>query len=131
MLSTTLIQSRGKLLYSENKLILQVDQGISDFYRSMIPRYYHVQKPRYPAHISIIREEQIQNIHTLDTYNLTDVDFFYNTYIQNDDTYWWLNVSCCKLNMIRCELGLQEWSVLCRPPDGSNHFHITIANTKG
>ena len=52
--------SKGKLHYDDNdghRLILSVSQDISDYYRSHIPNYYRVFKPRWSAHITVVRPE--------------------------------------------------------------------------
>lgn len=54
--------SEGILRYTYDKLIVEVDPGIASFYRAMIPKYHKVQRTRYPAHITVVREE-IPNEH--------------------------------------------------------------------
>ena len=127
-----MIKSVGRLIYSDNpyKLIVEVDQGISDFYYSLIPKSHRVQKQMYSAHISTIRNEIPINIQFWNKYQNKLVEFEYESFIYNDETYYWLNAYSKELENIRIELGLKETSEFTRSPDGLHKFHITIANTK-
>ncbi len=121
--------SIGILRYTSEKLYVEVDPGIAEFYRALIPKYYKVNRTRYDPHISVIREEITNNKWGL--YNGTHITFEYDSFIHNNGgVYWWLNVQSEILNNLRLELGLPIWSKLSRPPDGSDNFHITIGNTK-
>lgn len=125
-----LIKSSGLILYEQSKLIVQVDPGITSLYRSLIPKCKRVQRQKYSPHITVVRNENVSDVSKCEGLHLQEVEFLYDTEIRNDDVYWWLNVYCPRLNCIRIDLGLPEWSDLCRPPDGSNNFHTTIGNTK-
>ena len=126
-----MIKSKGKLIYSLNptKIILEVDQGIADYYRSTIPKYFKVNKPLYGAHISVVRKENV-NMNYWNKYNLKEIEFEYRNYIYNDELYWWLNSYSKELEDIRIELGLTGTSDITKSPDGRHKFHITIANNK-
>lgn len=124
--------SKGRLVYQTNpyKLIVEVDNEIGNYYRSLIPKYYKCQKPFYDSHISVIRNETPINIPLWNKYHDLELDFEYDTYIYNSETFYWLNVTNKFLEELRLELGLTATSELTKPPDSSNFFHITIANTK-
>lgn len=124
-----MFKSVGQLLIFSEKVIVPVDPGIAEFYRSLIPKYHKVKKGKYSPHITVARCEPISN--KWKAWNNFYVLFEYDTYIQNNGSvYWWLNVKCLELNAVRVDCGLPVWSEKSRPPDGSNNFHITIGNTK-
>lgn len=112
------------------KLIVEVDSEISNYYRSLIPKYCRVNRQRYTPHISVVREESI--IH-LDRWNLLQgktVICWYNNVIFNDETYFWLEVNSLDLQTIRVKLGLTPTNRITRSPNGEHSFHITLGNTK-
>jgi len=130
-----MIRSEGLAIYEgipgeSTKLILQVHSGISDLYRSLIPKYFRVQRQKYEPHITVSRNEDIPIKEFWGKYHNQYIEFWYDNSIQYNDTYYWLNVHSPKLSSIRLELGLPLWAELCRPPDGSDNFHCTIGNTK-
>jgi hypothetical protein len=124
-----MFRSIGQLKYSYDpyKLIVSVDQGIGDFYRSLIPKAHQAQKPLYPSHISVVRNEIPDSSAN---YQDQDVEFIYEPYIYNDETYYWLNCFSPHLECIRLELGLPITSQYTRSPDGLHKFHMTLANIK-
>ena len=127
----TLYQSQGTLRYIDNKLIVEVDQGISDFYRALIPKWIRTNKQLYPAHISVVRKEIPPNMKVWGKYEGNEIPFSYSNVIHNGEIYFWLNAWSNQLEQIRLELGLPVDSLYTRPPDGLNKtFHITIGNLK-
>ncbi len=125
-------KSSGVLCYSENpiKLIVAIDPGIASFYRSLIPKYLHVNKPMYEAHISVVRNAVPPHMQAWSKYQGAEVDFEYETFIYNDELYYWLNVYSYRLEDIRLELGLKPWGDVTKSPDGRHKFHITLGNLK-
>lgn len=124
--------SIGTLHYEPTKLIVQVDQELSDYYRKLIPKYIENRPQLYPAHISVVRKEIPVNKQFWGKYEGQDVEFFYEPFIHSGKFYFWLNVFCVKLEEIRLELGLPVDSPFTRPPDSFlKVFHITLANSKG
>lgn len=127
-----MFQSCGKLIYSSNpyKLIVDCDNEISFYYRSLIPKYLKVQKTRYSAHISLVRKEIPINLEYWRKYHNQNIVFQYESYIYNDELYYWLNAYSPRLEKIRHELGLTKTSAITKSPDGRHKFHITIGNLK-
>ncbi len=127
-------KSTGRLRYSRNplKLILSVDQGISDYYFAMIPKYVwpRINRQKWKAHISVVRKATPKNMDAWGRHEGKLITFEYDTFIRNDDTYWWLNAFSPDLEQVRLELGLPIADQYTRAPDGSHRFHITIANCK-
>ena len=128
-------RATGILKYENNddfyKLIVEVDPNLALFYRSLIPKYKGVTGQRYPPHISVVRKEIPPNLALWGKYEESPVDFVYDSDIQNDDKYWWLNAFSTRLEEIRVELGLPVTSPFTRPPSGFlKCFHITLGNTK-
>lgn len=124
--------SSGRIRYFKDplKAIVEVDQGISDFYRTLIPKYVRINRQAYPAHISFVRKEVPPNMEFWGKYEKEWIEFEYESWVYNSQTYYWLNVFCPRLEEIRRELGLSLTSGITRSPDGRHKFHCTIGNTK-
>ncbi len=124
----------GSLCYGKREgghwLVTDVDPGLSAYYRSQIPKMYGAQQPRYPAHITTVRNEAPPNINLWGKYDGESVAFEYYPIVEDNDFYFWLRVGSHRLVEIRVELGLPVHTTLTMPPDGSGNFHITIANRK-
>lgn len=113
-----------------HKVILLADQGISNLYRNLIPRYLHVRPQMYPAHVSVVRKETPAYLEPWGRHADKSIEFEYESWVYNDHKYYWLNVFCPRLEEIRRELGLPLCSGITRSPDGKHKFHMTIGNTK-
>lgn len=126
--------STGPLQYSiENgkyKLIVEVDTEIANYYRSLIPNYLRVKRQKYPAHISVVRNEEVVNLLEWGKYQNQEVTFWYNGIIHNDEAYFWLQANSLELQDIRVKLGLTSSSRITRSPDGQHTFHISLGNIK-
>lgn len=112
------------------KLIVEVDPEISNYYRSLIPEYYRVNRQRYAPHISVIRDEPILYLEKWESLQRKVVTFWYHDVIHNDETYFWLEANSWELQDIRVKLGLTSTSRITRSPDGRHAFHITLGNLK-
>ena len=124
--------SIGILKYSDNpyKLIVEVDEEISRYYRYLVPKFINLKKQAFPAHISVVRKEIPLNTEFWKKYNNIEINFIYENIIYNDNTYYWLNAFSPKLEKIRLELGLPNISDITCSPDKKHKFHITIGNLK-
>jgi 2'-5' RNA ligase len=124
--------SKGELQYSEDplKLIVHVDPGIVLFYRSLIPKYLRVKGQAYSPHISVVRKATPPYMEFWRKYEGSTIEFSYDTYIYNDDTYYWLNIWSYDLETIRKELGLKPFGDVTESPDKRHRFHCTLGNTK-
>lgn len=129
-----LIETTGTLEYSESdvgpKLIVNVDQEIVSFARSLVPKYLKLNPQRYPAHISVIRHEVPTLMEHWNKHQGKNVSFLYSPCVQNGQVYYWLDAYSEELKAIRQELGLTVSSHLTRPPNGKECYHITIGNVK-
>jgi len=128
-----LISACGKIIYDDNdyKLYVDIDDDISKFYLSLIPKYIaNPNHQKYNAHITVVRNELPINLKNWRKYENYNIDFFYSPNIQTNNIYFWLNVYSSFLINLRKELGLPETSELSRPPSGEKCFHITIGNLK-
>lgn len=128
----TVFNSVGTLVYSQDpyKLIVDVDDEIGNYYRSLIPKYFKVKKPMYSSHISVVRNEVPPNLNMWGKYQGKEVSFEYEPFIYSDELYYWLNAYSSILEDIRVELGLSNISDITMSPDRKCKFHITIGNTK-
>lgn len=106
------------------KAVLLVDQGIADFYRSLIPKSIPILPQRWPAHVSIVRRQHPKNMEYWRKHENEQIEFEYSPIVTWDETYYWLNVKCLRLEEIRVELGLD------RHPPWRNLYHITVGNVK-
>jgi hypothetical protein len=125
--------STGYLRYFKEpllKVILEIDQEISDYYRSFVPKYIKLQRQMYPAHVSVVRKEMPKNMENWCKYDGKLFNFEYEGFIFNDEKYYWLNVFSTELENVREELGLEKVSDITRSPDGKHRFHTTIGNVK-
>ena len=126
-----LFTSTGTLRYGVTNLVLDVDQGLSDYYRALMPKSIRTNKQMYPAHISVVRKENPPNMELWGKYAGELIEFQYSNVIRNGTVYYWLDAWSKRLEEIRLELGLPVDSPYTRPPDGmSKTFHITLGNIK-
>lgn len=117
----------GTLTSAEHRLSVEIDEGFADFYRSLVPKSIRFQKPRFSAHISLLRNEKVLNLPR------RTISFHYNPWIEINETYVWLNVSAADFEPLRQELGLQVWPRYTLPPNGkpdAKQMHITLGNFK-
>lgn len=131
----TLYSSSGTLHYERGddwfKVHCAVDQGISDYYRAMIPNTHIFNRQKYPAHISVVRNEIPPNMDVWGIHENQEIEFQYSNVVHFGTVYCWLNVFSKRLEEIRLELGLPVSSQYTLPPEGYiKCFHLTIANQK-
>jgi len=117
-------KSAGRLRYSPKLLgehasekwwlVLDCDPEIGRYYRHLFSAYrFHaeqIERPAWKEHITVIRDEEpLDNFKSLwEKYEGQSVEFLYHTEPQSNGEYWWLNVECEFLLMIRTELGLKR-----------------------
>lgn len=125
-------KSNGILSYSTEpyRLIVEVDEEISRYYRSLVPKHFKIKKPLYPAHISLLRNQTPPNMDVWTRYAGQTVSFQYESFVYYDDLYFWLNVYSHELETVRSELGLPPWGDVSLSPDFQHRFHLTIGNLK-
>lgn len=112
----TLFTSVGIVKNHNTKLIVEIDEEISNYYFKLIPKYLGVQRQKFKPHISILRKAH-DDFHK---YDGSEVVFEYTNYIYRDEIYFWLNVFSNQIKKIRDELGLET----------NYPFHITLGNVK-
>lgn len=126
--------SKGIIRYNDDegfRLTLEVNQELSNYYRALIPKCFNVIRPRWPAHVTVVRPEleHPPRIRYWGDYEGKKVEFLYDPYIQNDKGFCWLNIWCKQLEVIREELGLVNVSKYPMLPSGfCKTFHCTIGN---
>ena len=136
--SMTLYKSSGILKYSiasyGYKLVMEIDKQISEYYRSLMPKYIKTNRQMYAPHVSVVRKEIPVNLQYWGKYEGEEVDFYYDNTVHYGKVYCWLNVFCKRLEEIRTELGLSVDSPYTLPPEETGCvkcFHTTIGNFKG
>ena len=132
-----MFSSVGILSYVEDErgrqLILLIDQVISDYYRSLLPKYFYVQPQQWPAHITVVRRglEVVSDLQFWGKHEGEKVEFFYDPVVREGTVYFWLNCFSKRLEEIRLELGLSVKSEYTIPPEPFiKVFHCTIGNKK-
>jgi hypothetical protein len=117
--------SKGVLKYGPgNRAVMNVDQGIADFYLALVPAWVGACHQRYRAHVSFVRHIQPPDMSAWGKHDGECVDFEYNSEVSSDATYLWLDVRCPRLIEVRVELGLPPY------PSWRNGYHLTIGNLK-
>lgn len=135
-------KASGVLRYSGSpyRLVVEIDQALGDYYRSLMPKYLNAKPQRYSTHITVVRPEKEVpvNMSAWGKYEGEQVEFLYESDVIHGKTYYWLRVLCKRLEEIRVELGLglersktPSDASYSEPPEGyAKFFHITIANNK-
>ena len=129
-----LFVSTGRLRYATDSwwLVVDCDQVLADYYLALMPKAWYAQRGRYPAHITVSRNEEPPNKEHWKKYDGQLLEFFYLPGLKQGKIYFWLDIYCKKLEEIRLELGLQVINLFEPPlPGFRKRFHMTIANTKG
>lgn len=109
------------------RLALEVDPGIVDVARALVPKHIRLARQRYAPHISVVREE---NPGPLSLEGLK-VPFTYCPEVVPGEVYYWLRAESPELRVLRASLGLPLMAWYNYPPDLEDCFHITVGNTKG
>lgn len=113
------------------KVHVDVDPGIAETYRALVPKSVRLQRTRYPPHISVVRKEMVTKLDLWGKHEGDMIPFEYEPEVYNDETYYWLRCYSPALVEIRRGLGLPDLSEMARGPDMFDSFHATIGNCKG
>lgn len=132
-----LYTSTGILRYSQEegyyRLVVNIDKELARYYFSLIPKWYDINRPKWLPHVTVVRpiKETPIIFDAWGRYEGEKVEFQYDGTVYSGKVYFWLNVFCKRLEVIRAELGLEVSSPYTRPPEGYKKcFHSTIANMK-
>jgi hypothetical protein len=118
-------KSVGTLRYGPGiRLVVEADDGIAEYYRSLLPKAAGVKPQRYGVHISVVRKETPPIMDAWGRHEGQSVEFEYQNLVVNDEKYYWLDVRCQRLEEVRVELGLSP------RPWWKNYFHLTVGNVK-
>lgn len=137
MMQPDLFKCHGYLQYnkidSDFGVSLIVPQDLSDYYRTLIPKYKKVVRQKYHAHITVVRiyGEKPTNLNSWGVHANKKFTFYYSNTIEDSPNYYWLNCFSKDLENIRQELGLKNDFFKDKAPcDFKKYFHITIGNKK-
>ena len=115
-----------------NKVVAWLDNGLREYYYSMIPKASYPNRQMYAAHITVVRSqpkevvtEFVKNSHIWGKYQGEDVVFYYNGEIHFFPPYYYLDVWSDAIGCVRESLGLDRFR------KGHDRYHITIGNIKG
>lgn len=128
-------RSTGPLRYSFDaaygyRLAVDVDPEIHRLARWFVPEHIGLIKPRYDPHITVVRREVPPNLERWGRDEGRIVEFWYETYVRNDEIYWWLRVFSDDLAQVRKELGLVAYGSTTMAPDLKRCYHMTVGNVK-
>ncbi len=123
----------GKLTYDHDlrRCVVPIDDGIARFYRALIPKSQKWLRPKYAAHITVVRTGLETVADDVWGYGEgMDITFTYDPYVWIGYKYIFLDVHSKDLEDVRENLGLDRLRIPhpayeCRPC-----FHTTIANMK-
>lgn len=127
--------SSGPLRYSYEpsygyKLIVEADPEIARLARALVPESVKLVAPRYAPHVTVVRREVPTNLDRWGEHEGAVVRFLYETYVRNDERYWWFRVFSDELAQVRQELGMLAYGKTTMAPDLKRCYHMTIGNTK-
>jgi hypothetical protein len=117
----------GTLSYKNTWLLVEISDDLGIYYRSLINSYSRstvLQKPMNGEHITVIagKYEVANHSPNWRKYEGEKIEFQYSSDIQTDYCYFWLPVTCNRIEEIRIELGLKP-TIKCP-------WHITVGNLK-
>ncbi len=120
-------RSDGTLLFRDGRLVLEVDPGIVEYARAVVPPHVRLNRQKHAPHVTVVSGSGDERLKLFDG---VAVRFTYDPRIVEGEVYWWLRVRSAPLLRLREALGLPRHDVHTRPPDGSECFHITVGNVK-
>ncbi len=110
-------------------MVVEIDPDIGRLAYALTPKYFRIQSPMFPPHLSIVRKE-ICISPEWGKREGDEVTFFYDSETRNDETYHWLRAWGDDLDGLRADLGLPHRAEITASPDLKDRYHITIGNTK-
>lgn len=113
---------KAKVKVYKTYIVAYVDNQLTEYYRSLIPKALYVNGQRYQAHITIIRADVEPVPDKASIYDGKYINYQYDSTIFTCGTYYWLNAHSKDIEDIREDLGL--------PRIKYDTFHITIGNCK-
>lgn len=126
MNSSKYYQGTAKVKFYSEYCVAYINGELDDYYRSLIPKAWYVKPQAFPAHITVVRlnREVAANNPNWKLDDGKDIKFAYETIINTDGTYFWLNAWSEDIKKIRNSLGLPDYR------EGFSSYHITIGNIK-
>lgn len=121
-----LFHATGRVIYGPGvRVVLDVDQGIVNFYRSLIPKTIPINGLRNKAHITIVRTGvESPNFLKWGVDSGRQLSYTYSNEIIIDRLYAVLPVWSEDIGSLREKLGLPRFR------RGFNKYHITIGHFK-
>ena len=111
---------------------VSIDQQLVDYYFFFIPKYYHVIRPRWKAHATVVRPEDNPSLKNWGKHEGEIINFIYDPTILYGEGFWWVNLWSVAMENIRKELDLSIKSrITISPPGYSKVFHCTIGKNRG
>jgi hypothetical protein len=125
-----MFESNGKLSYSsDRRLVLKLNQDLSDYYRTLVPAYHRVYKQGWAAHLTVVRPEFdiVGETDIWGKHEGENIKFIYHPYIECGRGFYWFNAWSKRLEEVRAELGLMNVTKYPNTPEGyKKTFHCTI-----
>lgn len=102
----------GVVKSSRTWIVLDCNTSLTNYYRHLYHRSVYfcnkLEPPKYGAHVTIIRQELPGvNYHLFNKFDGQRIEFTYHPDLANNNSkYWWLPVTCPRLDEIRSFFGL-------------------------
>lgn len=120
-----MITCQATIKYYENWVIAYVDPQFGEYYYALAPKYWCLQRPKTPAHITVIRKGiESPNMFHWRYFEGHTISFEYEPILQRDELYSWINIWSGDIAMIRMYHGLQPYR------EGFDCYHLTVGNFK-
>ena len=121
-----MVEGKATLRYYQNWAIAYVDKQLGDYYFSLAPKYWYLQRPKEKPHITVVRKDiEIPSYDNWGFRDGTDLYFLYEPVIYRDSMYAWIDVYSEDIGNLREVLGLPRMRV------GFDCYHLTVGNFKG
>ncbi|TRO54806.1 hypothetical protein E2P64_08360 [Candidatus Bathyarchaeota archaeon] len=131
-----MFKSTANITYQKDKRGIWITayacHDLVNYYWTLIPKRYRVVRPRWPAHVTIVRPEDNTPLPLAKKYwekhGGRKIGFIYDPFLIEEKGIWWFNLWSREMETIRKELKLPTKSRITVPPPGyCKTFHCTIA----
>ena len=123
-----MFEIEGIIQYYENSVMAWVDNGLGQYYRSLLPKAWGVKPPKAKSHVSIVRVFEKPDKSKWGLYNGSTIRVVYYPSVHTDGVYFWLDCDSDEIGFIRRSLLLSTFRNTESQYDLC--YHITIGNSK-
>lgn len=116
-----LCRTKARVQYHSDWCVAYVPDSIRNYFK-LIPKYKCAQPQKYPPHITILRKTVERPAGNWGYRDGAMIDVSYDSCIQHNNLYYWLDAWSKDIQEIRVALGLPEFRF--------DRYHITVGNSK-